>query len=695
MKEETTVTFGLDWAEWKEIVGEALEQENAAARTAFLQRACGGDTPLFRRTARLLNQSTEVFEEFADLATARLRQEPLSLAGRQLGAYQIDEELGRGGMGTVYLAQRPDGQFTRKVAIKILKDGVETDEILRRFQVEREILARLEHPNITRLLDAGTTDTGSPYFIMEFVEGALITDFARQEDLSSDDAIGMFLKVCRAVAFAHHHGVVHRDIKPRNILVRRDSEPKLLDFGIAKVMCEQEDELTITQPAHRRLTPKYAAPEQIAGQRADRRSDIYSLGAVLLELLTRKPGPLRADLSRVVTRAMAADPARRYQSAAEFADDLARCTTVGVRRRRRTKRLLLGAAIAITLAAAVVITRREMVGRRPNHGIATTNPAASDAYTMGLHFWSKRTSPALDSAIDYLHRATAADPQFARAYALLADCYYLKAFLRYAPAREALRESRRASELAIALDPTAAEPHVSLANVQFLDGEETAGMKSLQRALGLNPNLAIAHQRYAWALCSAGKLDEALPEMKRATELDPLSATNHSALGAVLIFARQYPAALDSCYRAVELEPGSALSQLNLGWAYHLLGRCDEAIAAYRKVGELDETRTGDATALIAAVLYSAGRIEEADKLMKRLNEFIAQWKIDPYNLVLLNLAHGDMDGAFNRLTETVRREDSSDIMLRLDPLLEPLRRDPRFRKILDDVAVRPPRNFR
>src|SRR4051812_2343367 len=386
MKEETTVTFGLDWAEWKEIVGEALEQENAAARTAFLQRACGGDTPLFRRTARLLNQSTEVFEEFADLATARLRQEPLSLAGRQLGAYRIDEELGRGGMGTVYLAQRADGQFTKKVAIKILKDGVETDEILRRFQVEREILARLEHPNITRLLDAGTTDTGSPYFIMEFVEGALITDFARQEDLSSDDAIGMFLKVCRAVAFAHHHGVVHRDIKPRNILVRRDSEPKLLDFGIAKVMCEQEDELTITQPAHRRLTPKYAAPEQIAGQRADTRSDIYSLGAVLLELLTRKMEPLRADLSRIVTRAMAADPARRYQSAAEFADDLSRCTRVGLRR-SRARRLLVAAVIAVMLGAAATITYREVVTRRANHASASTNAEASDAYTMGLYFW--------------------------------------------------------------------------------------------------------------------------------------------------------------------------------------------------------------------------------------------------------------------------------------------------------------------
>ncbi len=270
-------------------------------------------------------------EAFAELGAPVLHAETESLVGQRLGAYCVVRELGRGGMGAVYLAERADGQFAKSVAIKVLKRGPDSEEILRRFRIEREILARLEHPNITHLLDAGTTDDGLPYFIMEFVDGAPITTFAEQHDLSDNDRVALFLKICRAVDFAHRHGVVHRDIKPSNLLIGSDNEPKLLDFGIARMVQKADEEITLTLPLHQRLTPKYASPEQRAGSPADASSDIYSLGAVLLELLTdvsagaATGAPLRSDLGRVVSRAMAADPACRYGSAADFARDLEHC----------------------------------------------------------------------------------------------------------------------------------------------------------------------------------------------------------------------------------------------------------------------------------------------------------------------------------------------------------------------------------
>ncbi len=241
---------------------------------------------------------------------------------------------------------------------------------------------------------------------------------------------------------------------------------------------------------------------------------------------------------------------------------------------------------------------------------ATTNAEAYDAFTMGLYFWSKRTSDGLDKAIEYLNHATSSDPQFARAYALAADCYYLKAFLNYSPAEEAVEKSRIAAERAIALDPSVAEAHLAISTIQFWDGQTEAGVQSLREALSLNPNLAIAHQRYAWALCALEKLDEAVGEMRRAVELDPLSPTNNAALGAVFIFMRQYPSALSFCLRAVELEPANPATLLNLGWVYHVTGRYDEAIAVYEKMAALAASREGDAIALKAAVLYSAGRTE-------------------------------------------------------------------------------------
>jgi len=240
------------------------------------------------------------------------------LVGEQIGCYRLLQVLGRGGMGTVYLAERLDGLYDKPVALKLIKRGMDTDEVVRRFQRERRILSRLEHPNIARLLDGGTTADGLPFFVMERVEGEPVTVFAR--NLNLDARIVLFRTVCQAVEYAHRNLVVHRDLKPGNIWVTAEGIPKLLDFGIARLLTTEEAGQTMA--GWRLLTPEYASPEQKEGGPVTVASDVYSLGVVLQELLAgQKPVP---ELDAIVRKAREEEPHRRYASVAELSEDLQR-----------------------------------------------------------------------------------------------------------------------------------------------------------------------------------------------------------------------------------------------------------------------------------------------------------------------------------------------------------------------------------
>ena len=379
-----------------------LEHTSPEERTAALTQSCAGDTALLREAQKLLAHDTSVFEEFAEIAATRLRCDEHDRIGERMGAYAVVKELGRGGMGAVYLAERADGQFEKRVAIKVLKRGTDTDEVLRRFRIERQILARLDHPNIARLLDAGTTDDGLPYFIMDYIVGAPVTRFAVAQKLSTHQRLELFLKICAAVEFAHRNLVVHRDIKPSNILANAESEPKLLDFGIAKLLAKDEDAAQLTSEAQQRFTPVCASPEQAKGGAITVATDIYSLGALLYELLSdQKPhrfsntrptreelalvvgeqvpaAPstvasdaqtarlLRGDLDAIVLFAMQKEPGMRYATVADLAVDirrhlagepvLARHPTLVYRAKclvKRKQSLLLAGAVVVSLSAGL------------------------------------------------------------------------------------------------------------------------------------------------------------------------------------------------------------------------------------------------------------------------------------------------------------------------------------------------------
>src|SRR5262245_45542230 len=382
----------MDAARWQRIQGvfHRVADCGPAERMAALLAACGSDADLREEVQRLLEADASAdgfLEQRAIDSTGGEDVDDRRLPDR-IGPYRVERSLGRGGMGAVYLAERDDAGFRQTVAIKVVRRGLDGDFILRRFETERQILAALEHPGIARLYDGGTTADGRPYFVMEYVRGQGLLAYCDSRGLAVGERLGLFRRICAAVQFAHQNLVVHRDLKPSNVIVTAEGEPKLLDFGLAKLLApgSPDDSCTTMVTALRLMTPEYASPEQVRGERVTTASDVYSLGVILYELLTgyrpyrlerhstaeleravleqdppapstavrgretpsstdgeagptralRKVGAprivpparlrrlLRGDLDNIVLKALSKDPARRYASAAELADDLGR-----------------------------------------------------------------------------------------------------------------------------------------------------------------------------------------------------------------------------------------------------------------------------------------------------------------------------------------------------------------------------------
>jgi eukaryotic-like serine/threonine-protein kinase len=350
------------WTDVEALFAAAVELP-VSERARLLDARCASD-PALRAEVEALLAAHDNAGDFLDapppLPSAG-PEPPEDLTGRTVGPFRLLEAIGRGGMGVVYRAERTGGDFSQRVAVKVIDAPVRSPEILRRFKSERQILAVLNHPHIVALLDGGVSEDGCAYLAMEYVEGLPITTHAATARLSLDARLRLVQSVCSAVQYAHQHAVVHRDLKPANILVTPDGEPKVLDFGVAKLVdpAEPGADATVTGLL-RPLTPNYASPEQLRGLPVTTAADLYALGVLLYELLTgerpyetsgkpldevlrlvterepRRPSAaatgvpydrrlLRGDLDAVVLKAMDKQPARRYASAQELSDDLARC----------------------------------------------------------------------------------------------------------------------------------------------------------------------------------------------------------------------------------------------------------------------------------------------------------------------------------------------------------------------------------
>ncbi|HEV2705451.1 MAG TPA: protein kinase [Pyrinomonadaceae bacterium] len=402
------------WNELKRIF-DAVVDLPPTGQVSALDAACRDDLELRHELEKMLAADASTALDTSPLAQFARETEAYG-ADQKIGRYRILHEVGRGGMGAVFAAVRDDGEFEQKVAVKVIKSGLNTQAIVRRFRRERQILASLEHPHIARLLDGGMTEEGLPFYVMEFVEGVPIDEYCRGAGLGVTARLELFRQVCAAVSYAHIRLIVHRDLKPSNILVTAGGQVKLLDFGISEVLSREADDggrQTVTQLGL--MTPDYASPEQFRGEPATTATDVYSLGVVLFQLLTGRlphdltglrldqmlkrvceaepPRPstvgarphasssapiaaaqgdarLRGDLDNIILKALRKEPEHRYASVEQFSEDLARHlkglpvaarpATFGYKAEKFIKRN----RVAVALSALVLLT---LVG-----GIAAT-----------------------------------------------------------------------------------------------------------------------------------------------------------------------------------------------------------------------------------------------------------------------------------------------------------------------------------
>jgi serine/threonine-protein kinase len=647
---------------------------------AFLTTACAGDADLLREALSLIRQHDPAFLETPVLRVATAIPRAIDANEVRVGPYRIVRPLGRGGMGDVFLAVGGGEDFRQSVAIKLVREGVNTSDVLRRFREERRILASLNHPNIARLLDGGATDTGDPYFVMEYVDGVPIDAYCDRERMSVPERLRVLQQICDAVQHAHRNLVVHRDIKPSNILVTSDGVPKLLDFGISKVLDDSGDP-EVAAATTKVFTPRYASPEQMNGEPLTTATDVFSLGVVLYELLSgthpyerTAPGdispqsvesvpppslavirgsgtaeesvrfterrgatPLRVrrelsgDLDRIVMKAIHRDSTRRYPSPGALAEDLDRY-----------------------LAGRPVLARPDSLAYRTGRFVRR-NPWAAVASVLGL--------VAVGLAIGF-PMASARQMEVERDRALEVQGFLLEVFGASGAGRER-GDTLTAGEL---LDRQAGvlemeygnrpELHAAM-SVVLAEGYERLGMfgkaaELAERAVHLyrertnddDPDLAAALNMLGWTQFRLGELDRGGVNLRQA-------AAMRRALG--------------GHYRR-EL----ARSLNDLGVLFEALGQYDSAAAMHAESMEIrravfgpEHRSTAVSASNLAVIHYRQGRFADA----ARLGEFAVQGleaalgrdhqrtAIASQNLAAYRVASGDLTGARDTYVELLERQ--------------------------------------
>ncbi len=679
-----------DWQRVKQWFHQAVELP-PAERAAFVAEIERQHPALAPRLSSLLtaHQAADSFLEGGlEAAAPELVEEvaPQLLKGlepvgegQRIGPYRVITELGRGGMGTVYLAARDDDTFEQKVAIKLIKRGMDSDEIVRRFVHERQILARLVHPHIARLLDGGTTEDGRPYFVMEHIEGQPIQRYCHQRSLSLEARLRLFLEVAGAVHFAHQNLIVHRDLKPANVMVAVDGTVKLLDFGIAKLLDPGDDLPGMTLPGSRPRTPEYSSPEQLAGAPVTTATDVYGLGLLLYELLTginprteaearaidgvvrrasqvvknnrRLAHQLAGDLDTILGKALEEVPARRYASVKELADDVerhllhlpvvARRPTLLYRMDRMVRRHKLGTAAAAALALLALVASFQ----------------AHEAARQRDEAWGERArSAALSEFLIGVFKV--ADPEENRGEVVTA--------------RELLDQAARQLR---GDGPPSADTSPAVTGQLAADPRTRA---SLMTAVGeVYQNLGLLEPSAELLTRALALWDEAPGNEVglEGAELD--SANTWLILGHVRRMRGEH-AASEAAYRqALELRrqrwdehhPGIAEVYNGLGLLYRVWGKADQSRAALeqaitlrRRLGEPGAPALSESLSNLAALEIDQERPEVAARALEEVRALNRSQRLSESPQLATNLSNlagllfqrGDFEGAAARFGEAV-----------------------------------------
>lgn len=882
---------------WEKIeaVFQAVVDLPEADRPGFLARECGEDAEMLREVERLLDSSStsadfienpvwndgsilspseklkisDSFEDDAPHLTAD------NFVGRVLGAYRLTKEIGRGGMGAVYLAERADGEFQQRVAIKLIKRGMDSDFIIRRFRHERQILASFEHPYIARLIDGGTTSDGVPYFVMEFVEGQTFYSFCDSEKLGLRSRLEIFQKVCSAIAYAHSKKIVHRDIKPSNILIDSQSTPKLLDFGIAKILDPNliHESLNPTASMLRLMTPDYASPEQVQGIDVTPASDIYSLGVLLYELLTghrpynfagraihevsyvicnsmpklpsqilaetenllpiyRKTdsnylnyrqtnadeltAELQGDLDNIIMKALSKEPEGRYLSVEEFSNDISRhlagseiaapkykvssspsldpiltpsvyakslavlpFTFINLAPEDDTDDRFLGVGLADALITRLSKVRRFVV--RPTRSISafgedgidpisagkelsvdfiligsikkaderlrltaqllnvaenaavwatsidevmadvlsledklaakvvegllpeltsnerydfdrrgTDDPEAFESYLRGRYYFNTFTEESFAKAFVAFHTAISIDPEYAHAYAGIADYYNWLGIMGVLPPQDCFLPAIEAARKAVDLDPQLSEAHASLGfSLHAGNYEWSRAEQHLRKAIELNPSNANAYVWYAIVMYTTGRFREGLEFARLSTDVDPLTPFNQHNVAWGLYYARRFDEAEEAYRKVVSEFPTYSFGYYGLSKVLRMKGETREAIEVNARAIDL----MGHSIFSLLAEAECLAADGQRAAALEKLSDLELQSKsryVSPYQLALGYCFLGDHEKALSLLEKARDGKEAWLNWIGVEPVLDPLRNDPRFEEILEATGYRP-----
>ena len=726
------------WLRLKQIVAEAFELP-ATERGAFLDDRCAD--PAEREEAeRLLDACVRaqgsgllatpaaefagpVIDEIDDEARRIPDELRLALAGR----YSIEREIGRGGMATVYLAH--DERHGRVVALKLLRPELSMVEQpsrgAARFQREIEIAAALSHPHIVPLHDSGIA-AGCLYHVTPFVDGETLSERLRRAgSLPIPESIRILRDVARALSHAHDRGLVHRDIKPGNILLTRDGDALVTDFGVATGLAaahgEGVSDAKLTEDAMLLGTPAYMSPEQVVGAPVDQRSDLYSLGVVAYELVcgahpfagrprhelltahvsesppaVSHPGrEIPPQLASLIGQMLAKRSEDRPASAV---DVLAALDRIAARPRpvvpaaaRRVLRLIPAIGLLVLLSssyhAPAAIADSSITAVPLDTGArGTDDREAYDLFQKGRHLVGTRQRDALLRSLAFFEAAIARDSSYARAHAALADAYVFLGMFGHMPPHEAFPTARAAAEHAIALEPGLVEARASLAHLMFVYEWNWAGAElALQRAIALDPEYPILRMYYASFLHSVGRSEEALVQLAIAGDLDPLI---HTGLfrGRVFIDTGRPQEAEVVLREVIDVEPRLDLAHHFLAHAYLQMSRPDDAVASMRRAAALSGRRD---SIQLAYVYAATGDRSEARAVLDRLADGDGNLDLLGFHLAMAYAEIGEVETAFRWLGTAYEERAGFMNLLGVAVGFEAIRSDPRFVDILRRMGLR------